>query len=282
MSDVGPAGVNVRYLVRGHVRVEHGDPASLSGPRIALFAHWSRHPRTTRSVATLARELQANGYVVVLISACESPHAIEWCEPVDVDRLVVLRKPNVGYDFGSWSVGLAMVPAASTAERTLLLNDSLAGPFTSIAPLLDDFDRSPADVWGLTDTQQFGSHLQSYCLGFRDGVLADRALVRFWGGIRHEADKDRIIHDNELGLSRLLRSEGYVLLPAFPHERVVAPGQNPVIKGWRKLLDLGFPFVKREILRDPSIAPAGRSVPAVLHRRFGIEVSEWVEDRVAS
>ena len=39
---------------------------------------------------------------------------------------------------------------------------------------------------------------------------------------------------------------------------VVAPGENPVIKGWWKLLERGFPFVKREIVRDPSVAPRSR------------------------
>ena len=281
MSRKGALGANVRDLVRDHVRVEHGIPDDVAGPKVALLAHWSRRPRITRSVTTLVRELQAGGYVVVVTSSCESPHGLDWGPDVDPGRLVVLRKPNVGYDFGSWSVALEMVPAAAEAERTLVLNDSMAGPFTSLGPLLDDFDRSPADVWALTDTQQFGSHLQSYCLGFRDGVLTDRPLERFWSRIRHETDKDRIIHDNELGLSKLLRGEGYVLLPAYPHEKVVDSGQNPVIKGWRRLLDLGFPFVKREILRDPSVAPAGRSVRPLLHRRFGIDVADWVEDQVA-
>lgn len=281
MSGRGATGAIVRDLVRGHVRVEHGSPDDVTGPRVALLAHWARRHQVTRSVNTLVRELQTNGYQVVVASGCESPHGLHWGPEVDGDALVVLRKPNVGYDFGSWSIALEMVPAAVTAERVLVLNDSMAGPFSSLAPLLADFDASPADVWALTDTQQFGSHLQSYCLGFRGGVLADRPLERFWSRIRHETDKDRIILDNELGLSRLLRAEGYVLQPAFPHEKVVPTGQNPVIKGWRRLLDLGFPFVKREILRDPSVAPAGRSVRPLLHRRFGIDVADWVEDVMA-
>lgn len=282
MSRGGAVGANVRELVRGHVKVEYGSPDDVGGPKVALLAHWSARPRATRSVNALVRELQAGGYQVVVTSGCESPRPLDLGPGVDPARLVILRKPNAGYDFGSWSVALEMVPGAAGAARTLLLNDSMAGPFTSLTPLLEDFDRTPADVWAMTDTQQFGSHLQSYCLGFRDGILADRPLQRFWSRIRHETDKDRIIHDNELGLSRLLRAEGYVLLPAYPHEKVVPSGQNPVIKGWRQLLDLGFPFLKREILRDPAVAPAGRSARAVLHRRFGIDVADWVDDVVAA
>src|SRR5204863_4549069 len=107
-----------------------------------------------------------------------------------------------------------------------------------------------------------------------------RPLARFWAGIRHHTDKQQIIMRNELGLSRLLRDEGFVLAPHFPHERIVTAGHNPVIFGWRRLLDLGLPMVKREILRDPDVAPGGRSVAKVLHGRYGVDVAEWVDDQV--
>ena len=282
MSRRGSGAAPVRELLAGRCRFELGDGAQVTGPRVAVLAHWSRHPRVTLSVETLVHELQAADYHVVVSSTCASPDALQWGDRVDPGRLVVIRRPNVGYDFGSWSIGLELAPAAATADRTILLNDSMAGPFTSLAPLLEAFDATPVDVWGLTDTQQFGSHLQSYFLGFRDGVLAERPLARFWAGIVHDDDKQQVILRNELGFSRLLRAEGFAHTPAFPHERLVGPGQNPVIKGWRRLLELGFPFVKREILRDPSVAPGGRSVPDALRRRFGVEVADWVEDAVAA
>jgi lipopolysaccharide biosynthesis protein len=236
----------------------------------------------SRSVRTLVQELQAYGYQVVVSSACESTEALAWGPDVSTDDLVVIRRPNVGYDFGSWSIGLELVPAAAAADRTILLNDSMAGPFTTLRPLLEAFDATPADVWGLTDTQQFGSHLQSYFLGFRDQVLAERPLARFWADVRHESEKAHVIMRNEIGFSRLLQVEGFVHVPAFSHERVVGHGENPVIRGWKRLLELGFPFLKREILRDPAVAPGGRSAPAVLRRRFGIEVADWVDEELAA
>ena len=104
----------------------------------------------------------------------------------------MLRKPNVGYDFGSWSVALQLIPEIASADRTLLVNDSMIGPFTPLEPILAKFDSTAADVWALTDTKQFGHHLQSYFLGFCNGVLAERPLGAFWGNIRHHTDKMRI------------------------------------------------------------------------------------------
>jgi lipopolysaccharide biosynthesis protein len=271
---------SVRELLDGHCHFELGSPELAEGPRVALLAHFSTRTLVTRSVATFVDELQQHGYRVVVASSCEATGALVWPDRLDTSQLSVIRKPNIGYDFGTWSIALQLVPAALSAERTIVANDSMAGPFVTLRPILESLDRTPADVWGLTDTQQFGSHLQSYFLAFCNGVLAERPLQRFWSEIRHETDKTEIIMRNELGLSRLLHAEGYVRVPEFSHERVVLPGLNPVIKGWRRLLDLGFPFVKREILRDPDVAPHGERAPHELQRRFGVDVTEWVDEVV--
>jgi hypothetical protein len=51
-----------------------------------------------------------------------------------------------------------------------------------------------------------------------------------------------------------------------------------VIIGWRRLLELGFPFLKREILRDPAVAPDGEEAPAVVAEVFGVDVADWTRE----
>jgi hypothetical protein len=266
----------VRAACADAVRFERGAPADELGAHVAVIAQWSTSPVMMRSTSALVAELQAGGYRVVVSSSCAAAGPLVWGDGVDVDALVVLRKPNLGYDFGSWSVALGALPQITHADRVIIANDSMAGPFTSLQPLLDRFEATPADVWGLTDTQQFGRHLQSYFLGFAHGALAERPLREFFGGVRHETSKDDIIFRYEIGLGRLLHAEAFVQVPAFSHELVVESGQNPVIIGWRRLLDLGFPFLKREILRSPEVAPSGTTAPQVLRKRFGIDVDAWV------
>jgi lipopolysaccharide biosynthesis protein len=131
-------------------------------------------------------------------------------------------------------------------------------------------------VYGLTDTKQFGYHLHSYFLGFTHGVLEEKPLRRFWMGIRQENSKQETITRNEIGFSRLLRREGYSSQAAFPCRQVVKPGENPTIRGWEKLLELGFPFVKREIVRTPWVAPNGDLVAGLVRRKFGVDIEEWL------
>ena len=274
----GP-GRRVRRLIGKQAHVEWGERSIGDSGRVAVVAHWSRSTRMTRAVCTLVEELQSSDYHVVVCSGSEASGALEWDHTVATDRLTVLRKPNLGYDFGSWSIALDMIPQIARSERVLLVNDSMIGPFTSLDPVLAKFDTTRADVWALTDTSQFGHHLQSYFLGFHNGVLADRPLQAFWADIRHHTDKMRIILDYEVGFGHLLRAEGYSTDAAFPNEFVVSSGQNPVILGWKRLLELGFPFVKRELLHSPHVAPAGATVPELLKEMFGVDVADWTNDQ---
>ena len=254
--------------------IEHEVPMPDDATRAAVVAQFSTKSTMTRSLNELVRQLVDHGYHVVVVSAAPTPARLKFDRALS-RRITVLRKQNIGYDFGSWAVGLAWEPRIASLDNVILTNDSLAGPFAPIDPLLSTFEASRADAFALTDNSQFGHHLQSFFLGFRGSVLAEAPLVRFWSQIRHEKRKEKIILRNEVGLSQMLRREGYSVDVAFPHASVVNHWQNPTIDGWGRLLDLGFPFVKGELLRRPERVSDGERIPEVLHRRFGIEIGDW-------
>lgn len=279
----GPAEVTgarepVVDLVRGRVRVERPGLLDVSASRVAVLAHWSERPTVTRSFRALVGALVAGGYRILVVSGatCDSP--LGWRESdadgwPDVVR--VLRKPNLGYDFGSWAVGLDSAPWVARAPYVVLANDSLVGPFAPIGHLIAAFEDSPADVWGLTETLQFTRHVQSFLVGYRRGVLDEPPLARFWRTVRHYRDKSQVIHRGELALGRLMEREGYAVDAACVAQSVVAAGDNPTITGWRALLDRGVPFVKREIVRTPELAPEGDKIGAEVRRRYGTDIREW-------
>jgi lipopolysaccharide biosynthesis protein len=259
------------------VRVEGADHLT-SAPtldRVAVIAHWALDSQISRSAAELTGKLVDHGYQVVLASSADGSDPLEWPgeQPANV---TVLRRPNVGYDFGSWAAALDRYPRIAAADQVLFMNDSLVGPFQPIDHLLRQFDESGADVWGLTDTSQFGHHIQSYCLGFKQKCLQEASLARFWRDIRVERSRDEVIWRYEIGLSRLLHREPFSMDAAIRYGRVVRDGQNPTIIGWRRLLDLGFPFVKRQLLRQPEVAPDGSTVREEIRRRFSVDVDEWL------
>ncbi|MCL2468407.1 MAG: rhamnan synthesis F family protein [Micrococcales bacterium] len=266
----------VLALTAGRIVTEHlGRP--LDGfPAVAVLAHWSDRPAVSLSARRLVEELTSAGFAVLVVSASPAAEPLDWAD-VDLAAVTVLRKPNVGYDFGSWAIGLDwLVPQVVRRARVLLVNDSLVGPFATLRPWLEQFCSSGADVWGLTQTAQFACHLQSYMMGFAPGVLCERPLRWFWQTVRHHDDKDLVIHRNEIGLGRLLAAEGYAVDAAFPVGTVVDWRDNPTIIGWRQLFDRGVPLVKRELVRNPDLAPDGSAVADEILRRFGAKVEQWV------
>lgn len=272
----GKRGPEVLGSQSGRVRAEVENPEAISDrPSVAVVAHWASNGSVSRSVCALIDGLRTADFGVVLVSSAESDGPLAWPEKRP-DDLTILRRPNLGYDFGSWATALDRYPVLGRTPNVLFINDSLAGPFQPISGLLQCFVESEADVWGLTDTTQFGHHIQSYCLGFKNGALGEAPIARFWRDIRTEKSRDDIIWRYEIGLSRLLHREYYTMDVAFRCGRVVHDGQNPTILGWRRLLDLGFPFVKRQLLRSPEVAPDGDHVREELRHRYGVEVDEWL------
>lgn len=261
----------------GQLQLEQGRPIRSDSGSVAVVVHWSDRPAVSRSAQTLLREFLDAGYATAFVSAATCDEPLQFSDRDLVDGIAVYRRSNVGYDFGSWASFLAQFPATREASRVILANDSLLGPFASIRPVLDAFDACPTDIWGITGTTQDAAHVQSHMVGYKDGVLTEPALRRFWRGIRVESSKRDLILRYEIGLSRLALAEGYVLAAHFPWNWATSLGQNPTSAGWRRLIMHGFPFVKRElVLRPPPEVSDAHDVADVIRQRWGQDVLEWV------
>lgn len=254
--------------------VESGSwEAVLAAGDVALIAHFSTAPTVSRSLESLLATLDEAGFGIAVISTSESPEPLQFSGQVAPG--LVVRRPNVGYDFGSWSWAITSQPAVCQ-RRTLLMNDSLAGPFAPAADVFRKFRWSTTDVWGLIGSGQYEWHLQSHCVGYAPGVLADQALQRFWHSIEPQPTKTDVILAYELGQTRTVLQAGFTIDALVPPGLLIERDRNPAILGWRQLLDAGIPFVKKELIRDPSVAPDADEIPTELRDRYGVDVKEWL------
>ncbi|GAA3874266.1 hypothetical protein GCM10022381_16350 [Leifsonia kafniensis] len=265
----------VLRAVMPSVRIERGSKKLPETDRVALVASFSDDNAVSRSLAILVRELELNSYTVIVVRASADTRPLVWPSDIPSEPIVV-RKANVGYDFGSWAVGLKLFPGVRRKKYVIFANDSLVGPFASLTPLIHSFENSSTDVWAATNTRQIRPHLQSFFIGYRNGILADRALRQFWSNLNVETDKQLIIERYEMGLSQLLLAEGLTTSACFESERVVSQTENPTVEGWRNLLKLGFPFVKRELVTNSAVVSDGSDVPAVVHEHFGTDPRGWL------
>lgn len=245
--------------------------------RIAIIAHYSPRPSVSPSVFELVTQLGDAGYRSVICSTSEARDRLRW--PGDVPSgTVVLRRRNVGYDFGSWAVALDHFPRSAALDHVILTNDSIVGPFAPIAPILEGFEHGNTDAWSLTDSYEVAHHMQSYFVGFRHGVLAREPLLSFFRHVRVERAVQDVILRYELGLSATCRESGILHNSHFPADALDPARRNPTIALWERLLEQGFPFVKRRLLTDEDLADIGgpaRVARAVRHH-FGVDLVEWM------
>lgn len=272
---------SIRYPVRGVLTggatLESG-PGLVTPERVVVIAHYSERPQVSRSIAESVRQFTDLGYWVVVVSTSGFAGPLIW--PIDVrsTMLTVLRRRNLGYDFGSWSTALRAFPGLSQADRVLLTNDSLVGPFGSLAPLISDFELATADLWGLTESAELEPHIQSFFVGFHGGFLAKEPLRSFFAGVRVERTKDDVVRRYELGLTQSVLSIGGTVSPHFVNDQLgIRSGDNPTHgrnDNWKKLLEAGFPFLKRSFLCARS-ADEYRLVAQQVQRIYGENLDDW-------
>lgn len=253
------------------------------GPRVVLFCHWDSRGRVQEHTRRYVESLRAEGLSIVLSSNAESlaPGDAAWA--ASVCAVVILRR-NVGYDFGAWRDALSAcgLPRPETTQ-IILVNDSVYGPFRPLRDVLARIEASPAAICGLTDSWQRRYHLQSYFLSFRPEAFGSPAWRRFWDQVLLSRSKRYVVQSYEIGLTQaLLRAELscdvlWPYLDLVEHVRQEVAGRdpeapadhlhlaadarilaaadgrfalNPTADLWSALMDNGFPFLKRELLRS--------------------------------
>jgi hypothetical protein len=260
--------------------------------KIVLFMHFDRTGRVRTQIQEYMRQLRDSGRSVVLITNAGflTPPTMEALKEICAG--IIMRK-NQGYDFGAWCDGVEHLdlPRAET-EEIIFANDSVFGPLTPLAPMLERIDYGKADIWGLTESWQYRYHLQSFFFAFGPAALRSPAFAKFWRGIKPVPAKLFIIRQYEIGITQQMIRAGLSCAALWPYqslldgvdyemlEDLVAQSEsdtgkvdpilrnrklqiirlrdcisrrvalNPTADLWRQLLLSGFPFIKRELLRD--------------------------------
>ena len=259
--------------------------------RVAVFNHFDRRGTVAPFVEYYLGKLHDAGYTILLVS--NSPRL----DPAAVERVApmcgaILRRDNVGRDFGAYKDGIQTIPHLERLDSLVLANDSVYGPFQDLGVLIDRMSLAEADVWGITDSWERRFHLQSFFLLFGPAALASAAFDRFWRGIHYVQAKRWIITRYEVGLTRALMAGGLRCRALFPSREAtrflrlrgrngrrrdaLSPTERRFLRNVSHLIDagnpfnpshffwevlisrMGCPFLKRELLRDN---PAG--IPGV-------------------
>lgn len=257
---------------QGAVCCAHGSLMDAShARRVAMVAHYDPSSRLSLSTRALVGALDGEGWVPVVVSTSPGMPDPRRLPP----SAVVIARPNLGYDFGSWATALHLLPAVRECSEVILTNDSMVGPFAPLGPLLERSRDS--EVWAVTSSLQLAPHLQSYFLRFAPGVLAHPELVRFFDGVRHLTNKVAIVRRYELGLTGAIRRAGLRSVAGFPAGALGVGTANPTTAAWRALMEAGYPFFKRTLLHDPRVLVDRAELRDAVRDIFGADLDDFLE-----
>lgn len=219
-------------------------PRIAPGQEVALFVTHSATGRIKPHVLPHVEAFAAQGIAVLLVAVVDRPLDLD---PALLDRVAgAMVRANEGWDFAAWAHALTLWPEAWGAETLYLVNDSVFGPARGgLDAIVARVRASDAALVGLTESQEYGWHLQSYFLALKRPLLSSWALHNFFGGIRILSSKDEVIRQNEVRLGALAEAEGHEVEVLFPSPAPL----NPTLFDWRGLVERGFPYIKLNLLR---------------------------------
>jgi rhamnosyltransferase len=236
--------------------------------RLAVYAHFGESPKVARYVLYFLKELGSLGFEICFVS--NSPVSIKSQSEISTLSQKFIQRENTGYDFSMWQAGLAEYDL-SKVEELLLTNSSIIGPLQPVAPLWQNSSVKQCDFWGLTDNDEVGRHLQTYFMVFRRQVIQAACFMDFWRSVLPLKDKQQVIRNYEIGLTRWLEENGFKWKAVFAQERMWSlflsrrsfakkigdwfynrglPRGNTTILLPGFLLQCGMPFLKATLLRE--------------------------------
>jgi len=208
----------------------------------------------SESLSATLGSLVSQGFTTVLIVASDFNDPIIMPKEL-IGKVTILRRPNSGYDFGSWAIGNQMIPGAKYANEVLLMNDSLhfnSSKSFQFAEAVRTSSNSPFDVTSITDSLLHSYHLQSYCLHFKNGSFGTSSVQNFFMQVRPQLDRDAVIFAYEIGFSSMARNSQLTIGAIYPFNAFRNERGNASIHSWFELMNFGWPFIKKEVFKSKS------------------------------
>ncbi|MBV5317446.1 MAG: hypothetical protein JZU50_06525 [Desulfobulbaceae bacterium] len=130
--------------------------------------------------------------------------------PASPRHVELVRRPNIGYDFYSYRVGLTCVLRNGAVDGVFLLNSSVilfhAKRFAALLNDMASEDHSTG-VRGVTASKQFAWHIQSYLIYFDLRKLPPYWLQRFFSNVQPVNSKFEVVLAYEIGLGNTISSQ---------------------------------------------------------------------------
>ena len=262
--------------------IELADLGIRPGSRVAIFVHWSKDDIITKHdfdlINSLALEFEK---VLVVRNLNKSDNSSNVSTFEFKTNVLFLHRANVGYDFGAYKAGLNFIrPLSSSLNEILLMNNSVYKLKVSLAPLLEKVRTSSFDVTAITNSFEDQNHLQSYFLHLNKAVIDNSDFWNWFENLNPSNNKRETVDQLEIPFARKISSFGLTTGALWDFDQVLnfyfSPSAswlltdfrldegwirsialllrgevvNPTHYMWAHLLELGCPFLKKDLLKS--------------------------------
>ena len=157
------------------------------------------------------------------------------------------------YDFGSYRIGLEWAEKngiLDDADELILCNDSCYGPAYPFEKVFAEMNKKECDFWGMVESHEMKTHLQSYFLVFKKAVFQSSSFKEYVHSFEKQEDFWGYVKKYETNFAGHLSEAGFTFAsyinPAQYEELNNGNPINPTIFPI-KMLEDGMPLIKRKI-----------------------------------
>lgn len=190
--------------------------------RFLIIAHYDLSNSFSTRFLEFLKVIENSNFRCLVVTTSASVSNLNLV-PQSID---VILRPNLGYDFYSYKVGINSMKNYTKVESLILINSSMEvlDPDKYKCIIHRAFDELSISAFVcLVESKQYFKHAQSFFLGFTRNTIDSPSVKEFFENIPISVPKKKLILDCEIGLSRLLTQEGIPLNPLFklPKQKIL-------------------------------------------------------------
>ncbi len=248
---------------------------------VAIFVHWSSRDKVSQSDERLIEALADTFDNVLVVKNLNKSNRDTESILRSHDNVYHLHRQNIGYDFGGYVAGMKQLAnQRDSISEILIINNSVYLATTNLCETISRVRSMDSNVTAMTNSNEIDDHLQSYFIHFDRSCLTNAKFWEYWQEVETYDDKSLTIQNLELRLSSSMNDIGlstnsvyeyrylidFALSPiglaqavahrndsGFIHALSSARNGvplNPTHYFWFWLRELGYPFLKKDLLRD--------------------------------
>lgn len=214
--------------------------------RLFIFASYDKNSIIDDYVVYYVRALTQIGDVIFYMDNDTTDTELNRIREISPNILFVGANRHNEYDFGSYKRGYIYANENNILKNydwIYFVNDSVFGPFKPLEPILSELESRGTGAIGMFQyaDKNNPTHLQSWFVGIRGDIAKSDYINKFMLNIEHMKRVDDVISRYELGLSKLLKSNGCEISALQSSDKCNEPYLKPI-----KTLENGIPFLKRK------------------------------------